>query len=348
MVFYVSTIPLTISKFYAIIKIRKEKIMAIDVSEVKRRLHALLNDSNLVNEYIRQYGPTIEIKHIKAIKDEKMKALAVSSESGNGNDPVFEIRLTCPVCNRENIICYELRAKSQLISKNKFLVPRYEGASGYRTVDYSTLSVTVCPRCLFASPDKKDWSRQDDDMKSQLPGNVIMTLQERIGERRAILKNIPDVEGYFKRPRVLNAIIASYNLAKARAGVEAFYEQPYSYFKLGAYTLRTAKIIKDSGGDNREIFREALGYMEETFRTSNCPSEEIEMQSIYSIIALCLKLEDQKKANSYLGVFTNLYNDRINDMKDNSKLNTIIISKWNDRAKQLWEDRDMPDLFKNE
>jgi hypothetical protein len=72
------------------------------------------------------------------------------------------------------------------------------------------------------------------------------------------------------------------------------------------------------------------------------------MQSIYSIIALCLKLEDQKKANSYLGVFTNLYNDRINDMKDNSKLNTIIISKWNDRAKQLWEDRDMPDLFKNE
>jgi uncharacterized protein (DUF2225 family) len=321
--------------------------MAIDVSEVKRRLHALLNDSNLVNEYIRQYGPTIEIKHIKILKEAKSKTL-VAPEEGDGDDPIFEIKLICPVCNRENIPCYELRAKSQQILKNKFLVPSYQGASGYKTTDYSFLSVTVCPRCLFASPDKKDWSRQESDSKSQLPGNVIMTLQERIGERKAILKSVSDVEGYFKRPRTIDAVIAGYNLAKARASVEAFYEQPYSLYKMGAYTLRIAKIVKDTGSDNREILREALGYYEETFRTSNSPSEEIEMQVIYSIVALCLKLEDPKKANSYLGVFTNLLNDRVREMKDNPKLNTILIGKWSDRAKQLWEDRDMPDLFKAE
>ena len=43
--------------------------MAIDVVEVKRRLLSLLNDTNLVNEYLRQFGPTLDIKHIKSIKD---------------------------------------------------------------------------------------------------------------------------------------------------------------------------------------------------------------------------------------------------------------------------------------
>jgi len=43
--------------------------MAINVAEIKRRLHSLLNDTNLVNDYLRQYGPMLDIKHIKTIKD---------------------------------------------------------------------------------------------------------------------------------------------------------------------------------------------------------------------------------------------------------------------------------------
>jgi uncharacterized protein (DUF2225 family) len=321
--------------------------MAINVVEVKRRLQALLNDANLVNEYIRQFGPSIDIKNIKTIKEAKAKSLETFND-GVGDDPIFEIKLLCPVCGKDNISCCELRAKSQQIIKNKFLVPNYEGASGFKTVDYSFLAVTVCPRCLFASPDKKDWSRTEGDTKSQIPGNVILTLQERIGERKALLKSVTDAEAYFKRPRVIDSVIASYNLAMARAHVEAFYEQPYALYKLGAYSLRIAKILKDCGKDNREALREALGYYEEAFRTSNCPSEEIEMQVIYTITALCLKLEDPKKANSYIGVFGNLHNDRVIEMKDNPKLNLILIDKWTDKAKELWEDRDMKDLFKDE
>jgi uncharacterized protein (DUF2225 family) len=321
--------------------------MAINVVEVKRRLQALLNDSNLVNEYIRQFGPSIDIKNINAVKESKAKALATFGE-GVGNDPIFEIKVICPVCSRDGISCCELRAKSQQIIKNKFLVPSYEGASGFKTVDYSHLAVTVCPRCLFASPDKKDWNRAENDTKTQLPGNAVLTLQERIGERKALLKSVSDPEAYFKRPRVLDAVIASYNLAMARAHVEAFYELPYALYKLGAYSLRIAKILKDSGKDNREALHDALGYYEEAFRTSNCPSEEIEMQVIYTIVALNLKLEDPKKANSFIGVFGNLHNDRVIEMKENPKLNLILIDKWTDKAKELWEDRDRTDLFKDE
>jgi uncharacterized protein (DUF2225 family) len=319
--------------------------MAIDVVEVKRRLLSLLNDANLVNEYLRQYGPTLDIKHIKSIKDARAKS-TLAAEEGTGADPVFEIKVTCPVCGMEDIVCYELRAKSQQILKNKFLVPSYEGTGEYRTVDYTVLAVTVCPRCLFSSPDKKDWTR--DEEKTQLPSNVIMTLQEKIGERKAILKTVSDVKSYFLRPRSTDAALVSYQLAMARARVEAWYEQSYALYKLGAYTLRIAKIIKDTGGDNREALREAMGFFEEAFRTSNCPSEEIEMQVIYSIVTLNLKLGDQKKANSFIGVFTNLHNSRVMEMKEDPKLQLIIIDKWADKAKFLWEDRDREDLFKAE
>jgi uncharacterized protein (DUF2225 family) len=319
--------------------------MAIDVVEVKRRLLSLLNDANLVNEYLRQFGPTLDIKHIKSIKDARAKSSSVAEE-GSGQDPIFELKVTCPVCGMEDIICYELRAKSQQILKNKFLVPHYEGTGEYRTVDYTLLAVTVCPRCLFASPDKKDWTRPEE--KSQLPNNVIMTLQEKIGERKAILKTVTDVKNYFVRPRSTDAALVSYQLAMARARVEAWYEQAYALYKLGAYALRIAKIIKDMDDDNREALRDALGFLEEAFRTSNCPSEEIEMQVIYTIVALNLKLGDQKKANSFIGVFTNLHNGRVVEMKEDPKLQLIIIDKWTEKAKYLWEDRDREDLFKDE
>jgi len=325
--------------------------MTINIVEVKKRLEALLNDSNLVNEYIRAYGPRIDIKHIKAIKDKKLQSIR-NPESDKGEDPVFEITVKCPVCNQDNIVCYELRAKSLQIMFNKFLVPIYIGAGNYKAVDYTLIYTTVCHRCLFASPDKNDFIRKiksaTGESKSQLNSNVIMGLQEKIGERKAILKSITDYEGFFKRPRTDDAAILSLRLAMMRANVEAWFELPYSFYKLGSYSLRIAKITKDMGGDNREILREALGYFEEAFRSSNCQAEEIEMQVIYQSAALYLKLGEHKIANSYIQVFANLKNARLLEMKTNSSLTTVAIDKWSDKIKYLWEDRDREDLFKDE
>lgn len=328
--------------------------MPSDVAEVKRRLLVLLNDQNLVNDYIRQYGPTIDIKHIKAIKEKRESDTATekSDDSATGQDPVYEIKVKCPVCFYPRISCNELRAKSQQILTNKFLIPTYNGACGFRTVDYNMIAVTVCPKCLFSSPDKKDFSRSglhdQGEIKSQIAHGILMIMKEKIDERKALLGSVTDYIDYFKRPRSVEAAIDSYRLAVARAKVEAWHEQPYSLYKLGAYTLKIAKILKDSGRDNTEQLKEALKYFEEAFRTSNCPLEDLEMQVIYTIVALNIKLSDFKKANSFLTVFSNLLNARIAEMKENPKLNTVTIEKWADRAKFLWEERENPDLFKDE
>lgn len=327
--------------------------MTINVTEVKRRLQVLLNDQNLVNEYIRLYGPNIDIKNIKTIKEKKTHNTSDSERSPDvEHDPIYEINVKCPVCNQVNISCYELRAKSLQVLLNKFLVPTYQGTSGFDTVDYNLLAVTVCPRCLFASPDKKDFSRIDanghSEIKSQLGHSILLSLQEKIGERKAVLGPVTDYQKHFKRPRSTDSSIDSYKLAISRAKIEAWYEQPYALYKIAAYNLKIAKIMKDNNIDNRDQICEALNYFEEAFRTSNCPSEEIEMQVIYTIVALCIKIGEFKKANSFLAVFTNLKNARAAEMRENPKLNSIAIEKWESRAKILWEDRECPDIFKNE
>ncbi|MDG5814920.1 DUF2225 domain-containing protein [Chitinispirillales bacterium ANBcel5] len=323
--------------------------MAINVNEVKRRLLVLLNNPNLVNEYIRQYGPTIDIKCIKAVKESQKRNIPPDAKHQDGDDPIFEIKAKCPVCNKEEITGYELRAKTQQVTQNRFLVPSYTGTQNYNTVDYSLIAVTICPRCLYASPDKKDFIRHQIasgvEVKSQLSGSILITLQEKIGERKALLNSITDYETYFVRPRYYDSAMDSYRLAMSRAKVEAWYELPYSYYKLGSYALRIAKIMKDSSLDDTETLEEALSYFEVAFRTSNCPAEDLEMQVIYLIIAINIRLNDFNKANSYISVFSNLKNTRIAEMKENPQLTTTIIDKWNDRAKFLWEDRHCPSLF---
>ena len=325
--------------------------MTIDVSEVKRRLLVLLNDKNLVNDYVRQFGPSIDIGNIKTIRENRAQRMKLREQGLDGEDPVYELKVRCPVCNQKDITSYELKSKSQQISFNKFLVPVYSSVAGFRVTDYTLLASTVCHRCLFASPDKKDFIRTDPgktEVKSQISSNILMALQETIGKRKSLLRSITDYEEYFKCPRTDESAIDSYQLALARVEVEASFNQPYSHYKMGSYSLRIAKILKDGYADNSGYIARALSCYEDAFKSSNCPSEEIEMQVLYLLIALNLKTGDLKTAGSYINTFQILYNTRLTEAKADPSLNVVTISKWRDKAKYLWEDRKDPELFKDE
>jgi len=325
--------------------------MSVEVdTEVKRRLLILMKDVNLVNEYIRRFGFTINPKHIREIKEGTCvvpEEPEVSVE--DGEDPIFETFVNCPVCGLNKIVRYELRAKSQQEQRTVFLVPMYSGAKGYQTADYTRHAVTVCSQCLFASPDKKDFNYPSvtgkGEEKSALTSNILSMLREKTDERKILLSPLTKFENYFKKPRTTTIVIDSYRLAIARAQVEAWSDLPYSYFKLGSYSLKIAHLKKSTKVDDTENLTDALQFFEEAFRKSNCPNEDLEMQSLYLIIALKMRLGDLTGANSYLSTYSKLINERMEEMKTKPSLNTNCIEKWSDKSRYLWEERENPALF---
>jgi uncharacterized protein (DUF2225 family) len=290
----------------------------------------------------------------KAAMAQKIAAMAASKAKAaeappTDVDPVFSTSVNCPICGHTGITCYELRAKSQQVVQTTFLVPVYSGTTGYRTVDYTRLSVTVCPMCLFASPDRKNFNYPSFTGKGEEPSSlqagVIISLKEKVEEHKLLLPDALGNVDYFKRERSAQVAIQSYRLAMARAAVEAELQQPYSYFKMASYALKIAYIMKCEGQDDTGTLTEALGLFEASFEKSECPSDELEMQVVYLIVVLFIRLGDFSKANVYLNSFSKLMADRQEAMKKNPSLNTKWIEKWQDKARYMWEERDNPKYF---
>ena len=276
------------------------------------------------------------------------KSQAPDAAAGD-QDPIFETSVNCPVCNYAGIISYELRAKSQQVTQTAFLVPMFTGAKGFNTANYNLLAVAVCPECLFASPDRKNFNYPSftgtGEEKTTLPVGVIMELKDKIDERKSLLPAAVHNPSYFKRERTPQIAIESYQLAIARAKTEAGLTQPYGYFKMGSYALKIAHILKnDCVMDDTEVLTKALEYFEKSFAISECKADELETQVIYTIVALFIRLGNLNKANSYLSVFGKLMTERQEQMKTNPSLNTNWIEKWQERARYLWEDRDNPNF----
>jgi uncharacterized protein (DUF2225 family) len=307
------------------------------------RLKAI-NDSN---------AAAAEAAKAAAIEAAKLKsqqsAAAKNPVAEEDQDPVFETAVNCPICGHVKITNYELRAKSQQMIQTALLVPVYSGAKGFKTVDYSYLSVTVCPKCLFASPDKKNFNYPSftgtSEEKSTLSASVILDLKDKTEERKKILPAALGNLAYFRRERSPQVAIESYRLAMARAQSEADLTQPYAYYKMGSYALKIAHIMKNNGEDESGVLKEALGFFEQSFSKSECETDELEMQVVYLIVALNIKLRELNQANSYLGVFGKLMIERQEQMKKNPSLNTQWIEKWQERAKYLWEERENPAAF---
>jgi uncharacterized protein (DUF2225 family) len=264
-------------------------------------------------------------------------------------DPVFTTSVNCPICGHPGIECYELRAKSQQVVQTTFLVPVYSGATGYKTVDYTRLSVTVCPMCLFASPDRKNFNYPsftgNREEPSSLPASVLLSLKDKMEEHKLLLPEALGNVDYFKRERSAQVAIQSYRLATARAAVETELGQPYGYFKMASYALKIAYIMKCEGQDDTGPLTEALNLFKTSYEKSECPSDELEMQVVYLIVVLFIRLGDFSQANVYLNSFSKLMADRTEAMKKNPALNTKWIEKWQDKARYMWEERENPKYF---
>jgi uncharacterized protein (DUF2225 family) len=322
--------------------------MSANLTLVRQKLKVLLGKDDLVEKYVREFGTDINIRNIKAVKS-STQAARIDPSSGQGHDPTFKILVRCPVCQQANITCHEIKAKSQKLSFDRFMTPKYTGAPGFKTVDYSRISVTVCPRCFFASPDKKDFVTYSvtarAETKPQLGPMVINRLSEETSTRKTIMGSVSDPEDYFTVPRTTEAVIMSYRLAIARALVEAEMDRPNAHYKAGAYALKIAMLFRDEKQSDEKYLKEALKHLSNCFSSSSVPSQDLENQVIYIIVALCLRLGDEKQARAFINVLEKIKADLLLKKKENPLIKTGSVESWLNKSKDLWEDRELPDLW---
>lgn len=322
--------------------------MGMEDKLVRKKLEVLLKDVVLVERYLRTYGPKLDMAHISKIKQ---AAQAATSEGprGDNDDPTYQIKVKCPICNQTDITCYELKAKSLTTTPDKFLIPRFSGVKGFKTLNFTLIAVTVCPACLFASPDKRDFItfsvQSKTENKSQLGPFVLDELRKKVEERKAFIAGVSDFVAYFKYPREVKAAISSYQLAIQRALVEASLETPLAWYKAGMYSLKIALLLRDGGKDDEACLKDASIYLGKSFRASELKTPELEYQLLYTICALFLRLGDQTQCQAFMGVLDKRRSELDKAAKDDPSISTAQVEKWIEKIKDMWTDRDTPDLW---
>lgn len=324
--------------------------MGLDDKLVRKKLEVLLKDESLVELYLRTYGPRLDMNHIAKVKMSQPKP-GGEGNPGDKEDPTYQIKVKCPICNQNDIICLELKAKSLTVTPDRFMTPRYQGVKGFRAMNYTLAAVTVCPACLFASPDKRDFItfsvQTRSENKSQLGPFVLEELRQKVEERKMMLAPVADFAAHFRHPRSVEAAIHSYRLAIHRALVEVSLETPLAWYKAGMYGLRIALMQRDSGQSDEAILKDAAGYLAKSFRNSELKSPEMEYQLIYTLSALFLRLGDNAQCQAFLGVLDRTKSELVKREKEDPTVNTTHVEKWLEKAKDLWTDRELPDLWKH-
>ncbi len=352
--------------------------------EIRRRLAVFFqNDATMVDKYLARFGPHLSMQNVQVLRSESAGtnagtnagtqrstassqpskaqspqattcAVPTSSHSHEapgehpnlGDDPLFELKVECPICHKAQLPFKELRAKSLLIYSDQFTAPLYAPAHGYKRVNYALEAVCVCPKCGYASPDRKDFHYMSPYTKDMAFANiqpiVSRELVDSMGERLTILEDDPCVKELFVSPRTPRAGILSWRLALLRTEVERRNGVALAWFKSGFYWLRIASIERQEGADDLASLDMALSMFEECFRRSDNNGPTLEFQTLYILGALYLRKGDRKLARQYWGLLEKVKQEA---EQKGAAATKAAVQPWIERCGQLWENREEPDAW---
>lgn len=314
----------------------------------------MLGNDQLVETYITNFGYRIDGQKVEALKKAHEAAKqAIQEEAASGesaaDDPIFTVFLKCPACYLAHLPSYDLKAKSLQVLTDRFGMPHYFKTSRFQAVDFNLQTVTICPQCLYASPDKHDFITRDPARGSEVPARLHQ------GELAAILASADQRNTWVAEQkldilrdlvvpnRTPAAGIAAYELAIMRSQIESMRNVPFSVYKMGGYSLKQATIAQSYGMDPLPWYRKALQHYLSCFERSNAPGFQFDGQVLYLILVLGVRLGNLDVAGSYLGVL-----DRTKSRVEaaNIDLQTRqIFEHWYSSAREVWSERENPDLF---
>jgi uncharacterized protein (DUF2225 family) len=320
---------------------------------IRIKLKAIFMKESLVDLYLQRYGEIINQKFIDELKAEAkaMEASGSSVELSNKapSDAIFEFEYQCPACRYGSVTGYHLRSKSQMIEETLLLVPHYSAFEQYAAVDYSVLQTAVCPKCLFASPDPKDWTRINKfngmitDSQLVVHSQLLKDIRAQERERLAKYPEAKNDMKYFLRPRTPQKGLESIELSIMRAQLEKEYSLPAVNYKIGKQYLKYADIKARNKEDPNDARKEAENYLIEALKISDCNNLALEMECMYLVIVMSLSTKNTEKAMQFVRMAKDLLIQKqtLNREEPSAELRTDIsvIEKWMKRISPLWEFR---------
>jgi uncharacterized protein (DUF2225 family) len=323
----------------------------IDENGVRRRLRIMLGSDKLVEDYIAAHGFRVDNTKIQAMRAPTEKVVEIEDPGETAaDDAVFTVFVKCPSCYMTKLPSHELKSKSQQIFTDRFGMPTYHALGKYKVVDYNLISVTVCPQCLYASPDKKDFITRDPaartrEIPARLHQGELAAILAAADERASWLAtlNLDPMKDILPRTRTPEAGLASYELAVLRAKIEFARNVPFSAYKMAGYTLKKAVISRTHGMDEMPHLTQSLKYYLACFERSNAPGFQFEGHVLHQVIALGMRTGQLELAGSYLGVL-----DRSKMRLEAGKEDAQVVStfmRWYNAARELWADRENPDIW---
>lgn len=324
----------------------------IDENGVRRRLKIMLGTEELADDYIRRYGYTIHIAKVNGLRfaneyREKMRmGVAPEEPKTDRDDPLFQIHVKCPACYAAEIPLWEQKARSLATVLDRFQMPSYKPIGTFHPADYNLVAVTICPQCLYASPDKKDFICLDP-RRTEVPARlhqgelaaILADADNRTGVLESSGLNVPK-EHLFARERTPQAALVAYQLAMERAQIESARNVAFSRFKLGGYALKQALIARTYGvGEETPYLEKALEFYKQSYETSNASGAQYEAWSLYEIVVLNTRLGNETEAGAFLGAL-----DKVK--ADMATVDTMFL-RWYNLTRDFWSERDNPDLWKN-
>jgi uncharacterized protein (DUF2225 family) len=326
---------------------------APEMDEIRRRLSIFFNQNQaMVERYISLHGNQIVMRLIQDVRDEMANIPQgstpeeVKATKDSGDSPVFSIELECPCCKQKAVLHRELRASAMSIKNDPFLVPVYFPIGKFQKLNYLTVNVAVCPRCLFASPYKKDFVQFNRTTRQTIPSQISMgilaEIQDSLAERQEIAESVAGPVDFTQCPRPFPVAILSYRLAEQRARMEAESKQPFAVFKRANYWTRISLLQRQSGIEDTPSLEKALSLFKDAFFKTDFPNANMEFQSCFIIFSIYLRFGQIKEAREYVGVMEQS-KKQVEERKDPAALQAL--NTWLGMAKARWEDKDSPTLW---
>jgi len=318
--------------------------------ELRRRLDIFLNqDQEKVERYLHLNGYKINMKAIQEIRDEPKiitEPESMADSSSGKEDPTYTIELSCPCCRYKGIIHRELRASALSVKNDAFLAPVYFPIGKSQALNYLTIAVAVCPKCFFASPDKKDFVQFNrttrQSVPSQIPPGILSALQDDTAARQEIVETSKLGADFTGCPRPYPLAILSYRLANARARIEAENKVQFAIYKRANYATRLALLHRQAGLDDTAELENALALFKDAFYRTDFPNANSEFQSCFIIFTILIRFGKMKEARDYVTVMEQSKKE-VEERKDRTA--GAALSQWLGMSKARWEDKDNPKLW---